>query len=91
MLEDGKATYYGQNPEQADTFVGRIETEYGIKEGVFTHDQESVGKIILHGYGRFFYPSYTKEAVFDHGKIVIEVLCETPAIPDSRLRAAELI
>ena len=60
--------YSGQDPRGVNSFVGKLESSYGIKEGLFCKDEDAAGGMTLHGYGRVFFPFYTAEGLFFKGK-----------------------
>lgn len=76
-------TYLGQDPTIAKSFIGRLETEYGIKEGVFTQAPDEIGGMILHGYGRITFPEYQLKGRFVMGVRQVEEIPDVD-IPDSR-------
>lgn len=82
-FENGRVGYYGQDPRRSTHFIGRLDTEYGIKEGVFCSNESELGGMVMNGYGRFVYPSYCLEGNFARGVRVVSPT-DDEEIPDSR-------
>lgn len=92
-FDHGEVIYTGQKPQRDSTFIGRIETEYSVKEGEFIYDPEEPGEAILNGYGRVFYPNCSQMGRFAMGKYVtpaFKVAIKDEDIPDSRIESKQL-
>ena len=83
-FEKDQVLYSGQKPTKNQNSLGRLESEYSIREGFFTLKADEIGGIVLDGFGRQIFPNWCTTGQFRKGKHQPNLTIADDDIPDSR-------
>lgn len=60
--------YSGQTPTLCGSFVGRLQSEFGLEEGEYVHNVKQTSGIGMNGFGRGFTQDRYYEGEYKKGK-----------------------